>query len=51
MAAGNILFAAGNVAAYYGWDVVDLDPNSPRRGGGIFPPTAVVWRHDPSLVP
>jgi|SRR5436190_2599094 len=49
--AGNILFAAGNVATFHARDVVDMDPNSPRRGGGIFPPTDVIWRHDPSLVP
>jgi len=49
--AGNILFAAGNVATLAVRDVVDMDPNSPRRGGGIFPPTAVIWRHDPTLVP
>jgi hypothetical protein len=48
---GNILFAAGNVATLAARDVVDMDPNSPRRGGGIFPATAVVWRHDPALVP
>jgi prepilin-type N-terminal cleavage/methylation domain-containing protein len=49
--AGNILFAAGNVATLAVRDVSDMDPNSPRRGGGIFPPKAVIWRHDPSLVP
>jgi prepilin-type N-terminal cleavage/methylation domain-containing protein len=49
--AGNILFAAGNVATLTGREVVDLDPDSPRRGAGIFPPTQVVWRHDPALVP
>ena len=49
--AGNVLFVAGNVATLQGRDVVDMDPNSPRRGGGIFPPKAVIWRHDPSLVP
>jgi len=48
---GNILFAAGNVATFAARDVVDMDPNSPRRGGGIFPPTQVIWRHDPALVP
>jgi len=48
---GNILFAAGNVSTLHGREVIDLDPNSPRSGGGIFPPTAVIWRHDPSLVP
>jgi prepilin-type N-terminal cleavage/methylation domain-containing protein len=48
---GNILFAAGNVATLKGQAVVDMDPDSPRRGGGIFPPSSVVWRHDPSLVP
>jgi hypothetical protein len=49
--AGNILFAAGNVATLSAREVLDLDPNSPRRGGAIFPPTGVVWRHDPSLAP
>jgi prepilin-type N-terminal cleavage/methylation domain-containing protein len=49
--AGNILFAAGNVATLAVRDVVDMDPNSPRRGGGIFPPKGVIWRHDPALVP
>jgi hypothetical protein len=49
--AGNILFVAGNVSTLQGRDVVDMDPNSPRRGGGIFPPKAVIWRHDPALVP
>jgi prepilin-type N-terminal cleavage/methylation domain-containing protein len=48
---GNILFAAGNVSTLNARQVVDLDPNSPRRGGGIFPPSAVIWRHDPALVP
>ena len=48
---GNILFAAGNVATIPVRDVVDMDPNSPFRGGGIFPPKAVIWRHDPALVP
>jgi prepilin-type N-terminal cleavage/methylation domain-containing protein len=48
---GNILFAAGHVLTLHARDVLDLDPNSPRRGGGIFPPKAVVWRHDPTLVP
>jgi hypothetical protein len=49
--AGNILFAAGNVSTLAARDVLDLDPNSPRRGGGIFPPKEVIWRHDPALVP
>ena len=49
--AGNILFAAGNVSTLNARAVVDMDPNSPRRGGGIFPPSSVIWRHDPSLVP
>ena len=49
--AGNVLFAAGNVSTLHVRQVVDLDPNSPRRGGGIFPPGAVIWRHDPALVP
>jgi prepilin-type N-terminal cleavage/methylation domain-containing protein len=48
---GNILFAAGNVSTLPARAVVDMDPNSPRRGGGIFPPTSVIWRHDPALVP
>lgn len=49
--AGNILFAAGNVSTVSAREVIDMDPNSPRRGGGIFPPTGVIWRHDPTLVP
>lgn len=49
--AGNILFAGGNVSTLHAAEVIDLDPNSPRCGGGIFPPKAVVWRHDPALVP
>jgi general secretion pathway protein G len=48
---GNILFAAGNVATFQAREVIDLDPNSPRRGSGIFPPSGVIWRHDPALVP
>lgn len=48
---GNILFAAGNVSTFYAREVIDLDPNSPRRGSGIFPPSGVIWRHDPALVP
>lgn len=48
---GNILFAAGNVSTLKAHDVLDLDPNSPRRGGGLFPPKEVIWRHDPALVP
>ena len=48
---GNILFAAGNVSTLHPRQVVDMDPNSPRRGGGLFPPSAVIWRHDPALVP
>jgi prepilin-type N-terminal cleavage/methylation domain-containing protein len=48
---GNILFASGNVSTLRARDVIDLDPESPRRGGGIFPPTGVIWRHDPTLVP
>lgn len=48
---GNILFAAGNVSTFRAEQVVDMDPNSPRRGGGIFPPVSVIWRHDPALVP
>ena len=48
---GNILFAAGNVSTMSAREVIDMDPNSPRRGGGIFPPTGVIWRHDPALVP
>jgi len=49
--AGNILFAAGNVDAVRVEKVVDMDPNSPRRGGAIYPPKDVIWRHDPELVP
>jgi prepilin-type N-terminal cleavage/methylation domain-containing protein len=49
--AGNILFAAGNAATLRTRDVIDMDPNSYRSGGGIFPPKEVIWRHDPALVP
>lgn len=49
--AGNILFAAGHVLTMRGKDVVDMDPASPFRGRGIFPPAEVVWCHDPALVP
>jgi prepilin-type N-terminal cleavage/methylation domain-containing protein len=49
--AGNILFAAGNVSTLPAHDVLDLDPTSPRRGGGFFPPKEVIWRHDPAMVP
>ena len=49
--AGNILFIAGHVATLAGTDVVDMDPNSVNRGGAIYPPTKVIWRHDPALVP
>ena len=48
---GNILFAAGHVATLRGKDVVDMNPDSANRGGGIYPPTEVIWRHDPTLVP
>ena len=48
---GNMLVAGGNVATFQPRQIIDLDPNSPRRGGGIFPPAEVIWRHDPSLVP
>jgi prepilin-type processing-associated H-X9-DG protein len=48
---GNILFAGGNVSTLHARQVIDMDPNSPRHGGGIFPPSAVIWRHDPALVP
>lgn len=49
--AGNILFVAGHVATLPGKDVVDMNPSSAHRGGGIYPPTEVIWRHDPALVP
>src|SRR5438874_7095575 len=49
--AGNILFIAGHVTTLAGRDVVDMDPNSVNRGGAIYPPTKVIWRHDPALVP
>jgi prepilin-type N-terminal cleavage/methylation domain-containing protein len=49
--AGNILFAAGHVATLRGEDVVDMDPASARRGGALYPPEKVIWRHDPELVP
>src|SRR5688500_17767831 len=48
---GNILSAAGTVSTLHPRQVVDIDPNSPRRGGGLFPPSEVIWRHDPALVP
>lgn len=48
---GNIVFAGGNIATLSARRVIDMDPNSPRRGGGIFPARDVVWRHDPALVP
>jgi len=49
--AGNILFVAGHVMTLPGKDVVDMDPDSVYRGGAIYPPTKVIWRHDPTLVP
>jgi len=49
--AGNILFVGGNVATLPGKDVVDMNPDSVYRGGAIYPPTKVIWRHDPTLVP
>ena len=49
--AGNILFVAGHVATLRGKDVVDMNPDSVYRGGAIYPPTEVIWRHDPTLVP
>ena len=49
--AGNILFVAGHVTTLAGRDVVDMDPTSVNRGGAIYPPTKVIWRHDPDLVP
>jgi prepilin-type N-terminal cleavage/methylation domain-containing protein len=49
--AGNILFVAGHVLTMPGRDVVEMDPNSAFRGRAIFPPTEVIWRHDPALVP
>ena len=48
---GNILFVAGHVVTLPGRDVVDMDPNSVHRGGAIYPPIKVIWRHDPVLVP
>jgi prepilin-type N-terminal cleavage/methylation domain-containing protein len=49
--AGNILFVAGHVLTLRGNAVVDMDPNSAHRGGGIFPPADVVWCSDPAAVP
>jgi len=48
---GNILFVAGHVMTLPGIDVVDMNPDSVYRGGAIYPPTKVIWRHDPTLVP
>ena len=48
---GNILFVDGHVATLMGKEVVEMSPSSIFRGGGIFPPVEVVWRHDPALVP
>jgi len=48
---GNILFVAGHVLTLPGDKVVDLNPDSVNRGGAIFPPTEVIWRHEPTLVP
>lgn len=48
---GNIVFAGGNISTLKASQVIDMNPDSPRRGGGIFPATHVVWRHDPALVP
>src|SRR6266850_3423784 len=49
--AGNILFVAGHVLTLPGKDVVEMNPNSIFLGKAIFPPTKVIWRHDPALVP
>jgi len=49
--AGNILFVAGHVLTMAGKDVVEMDPASVFRGRAIFPPTELVWCHDPALVP
>ena len=49
--AGNILFVTGQVLTMAGKDVVEMDPASVFRGRAIFPPTEVVWCHDPALVP
>jgi len=49
--AGNILFVGGQVLTLRGNAVVDMDPNSAYRGGGIFPPADVVWCADPATVP
>ena len=48
---GNILFVDGHVVWLKGKEVVEMNPTSVFRGRGIFPPTEVVWRHDPGLVP
>ena len=47
----NILFVTGHVLTMAGKDVVEMDPASVFRGRAIFPPTEVVWSHDPALVP
>jgi prepilin-type N-terminal cleavage/methylation domain-containing protein len=49
--AGNILFVAGHVLTMRGSAVVEMNPSSAHRGGGIFPPAEVVWCSDPSAVP
>jgi prepilin-type N-terminal cleavage/methylation domain-containing protein len=49
--AGNILFVSGHVLTMAGKTVVDMDPDSAFRGKGIFPPTEVIWCHDPTRVP
>lgn len=49
--AGNILFVAGHVLTMRGSVVVEMNPGSAYRGGGIFPPSEVVWCADPAMVP
>lgn len=48
--AGNILFVDGHAMTVPGKDVVDMNAESVNRGQAIYP-GAVIWRHDPALVP
>jgi prepilin-type N-terminal cleavage/methylation domain-containing protein/prepilin-type processing-associated H-X9-DG protein len=48
---GNIVFADGHVQTFPGKDIVDMNPASLYCGAAIYPPTQVIWCHDPALVP
>jgi prepilin-type N-terminal cleavage/methylation domain-containing protein/prepilin-type processing-associated H-X9-DG protein len=48
---GNIVFADGHVRTFAGKDIVDMNPASLNCGRAIYPPTEVIWCHDPALVP